>query len=436
MASYNTGKGVDRSTSWSEWEWDARGFWFSSRTGPTGVPEYEYNYPQPDNTNPYQTPQPQLPSTPRNTTTPLTQPLNSYGSSPPDETTTSSPNFTTNPTARPQFTNVQFSKPTGANFSTSPTYNSPSNLAGEQKWTGNAPSSPKSPSALTALPTSSAEQREYDPIDDMTEALPNLAVAPSPPYLKGYSNETTGQTTWGSKTKESDPRAGPTLDPRYKEIEPKKLDKFWKIGRVFMTLWAEPARDGHQIPQPKPKSGAISNASHYADSWLGGKAFFEIRRFVVIGTNWGNAQCSPIHTYGGQACFKPGLPDVHKHAIIYTSPEAPPEATMERDGKVVSEGLTKSAIRVVREQNGPEGDLGTLSRLNFSKVYTVEFYAKVLNIGMVHPNMLETLAYYASTSRDEPSQPPKHRSSKPNKGHHDDPKGGSSKASGGKKSKK
>jgi hypothetical protein len=39
------GKALDRSGPWSEYNWDARGFYISSRYGPTGKIEYNYRYP-------------------------------------------------------------------------------------------------------------------------------------------------------------------------------------------------------------------------------------------------------------------------------------------------------------------------------------------------------------------------------------------------------
>lgn len=61
--------------------------------------------------------------------------------------------------------------------------------------------------------------------------------------------------------------------------------KFWKIGRVFAALWTEPARD---------YQGAIfSDASaHISETYLKGKAFSEIRRFVVVQEGYGNSICS------------------------------------------------------------------------------------------------------------------------------------------------
>jgi hypothetical protein len=101
---------------------------------------------------------------------------------------------------------------------------------------------------------------------------------------------------------------------------------------------------------------------------------------------------SPIHTYNGQATLKPNLPERQQHAIIYTSKECPPENSYTlADGTFVKENLSKDPIRVRREQNGPEGDLGIFSRLNYSKIYTVENYVRVLNIGMVERDWIPTL---------------------------------------------
>ncbi len=58
----------------------------------------------------------------------------------------------------------------------------------------------------------------------------------------------------------------------------------------------------------------------------------------------------------------------------------------------MAENLVKDPIRVVSEQDAPEGDLGDASRINYSRTYTVEKNVRVLNIGMVHANSLPALA--------------------------------------------
>jgi hypothetical protein len=61
------------------------------------------------------------------------------------------------------------------------------------------------------------------------------------------------------------------------------------------------------------------------------------------------------------------------------------------DGTEVSENLIKDPIKVRSEQDDSEGILDPASRLNYSKVYTVENYVRVLNIGMVHENSMASL---------------------------------------------
>jgi len=50
--SYTYSGGGNRSTSgsqWSQWDWDTRGFWISSRFNSQGAIEYQYEYPQNQN---------------------------------------------------------------------------------------------------------------------------------------------------------------------------------------------------------------------------------------------------------------------------------------------------------------------------------------------------------------------------------------------------
>jgi predicted Zn-dependent peptidase len=73
----------------------------------------------------------------------------------------------------------------------------------------------------------------------------------------------------------------------------------------------------------------------------------------------------------------------------------------------VKEDLPKDPIRVVREQTDPEGDLGTLSRINYSKIYTVENYVRVLNIGKVHENSIRSLVDNSFVSRKDAVEKPR-----------------------------
>ena len=123
----------------------------------------------------------------------------------------------------------------------------------------------------------------------------------------------------------------------------------------------------------------------------------------------------------------PKLPDHQQHAIIYTSSSPPPELSYTaEDGTVVKENLTKDSIKVKREQRGPEGDLGTCSRLNYSKIYTIEQYCTVLNIGMVADEWMITLLNNSLVRPRSPAKRPRKNPPPPEKQKGRDKESGSS----------
>lgn len=83
---------------------------------------------------------------------------------------------------------------------------------------------------------------------------------------------------------------------------------------------------------------------------------------------------SPIFTYGWQGTAKPGVKG-NDHAIIYTSSHAPKEL----------EGEKKLLKRPVRVNNISDKEkLDKASRVNYSKVYTIEHNIRVCFIGEIH----------------------------------------------------
>ncbi|TAQ83129.1 hypothetical protein B7494_g8547 [Chlorociboria aeruginascens] len=235
-------------------------------------------------------------------------------------------------------------------------------------------------------------------------AIPEESEAPSQPSIRAIA---------------ANPDAGPyeQLDPRYKVVETKDSKNFWKVGRVFMMVWSEPAGVA---------KGVSRDGTHFSTGYLNQQIFSEIRRFVVIGEGYGNAPCSPIHSYSGWATLKRNLPDVSQHTIIYTSKSCPAESSyIANDGTKVYENLNKDPIRVISEEHGEDGQLEPKSRLNYGKVYTIEHNVRVLNIGMVHEESLPTLKINCNWKRADPVEKPRHRN--PQKEHRVDhhKKGGS-----------
>jgi hypothetical protein len=83
------------------------------------------------------------------------------------------------------------------------------------------------------------------------------------------------------------------------------------------------------------------------------------------------------------------------HAVIYTGKEPNSE----------SENLTKRAIKV--EVYNQKEKLDPKSRINYAKVYTIEYNVKVYFVGKVHPEYLHrVIGDYQNTVHPQPSQNP------------------------------
>ncbi|KAE9367982.1 hypothetical protein N431DRAFT_561801 [Stipitochalara longipes BDJ] len=403
---------------WSESKWDEESqLWYSDRIGPSGEIEYYWHPPNANVANvprgfggqetspsaPYQsTSYPSYPSSPSSATGEITYP------------STRENNYTT------ASSSASWSAP-------SPAYSSsyPAPISSSGTLSGNYDRSLGTPSAsyheprpaLAPAGSSSVALNPYYPSGNAQDGLRNLDSAFSGmnlnPIPEGVQPQKHIYKAPGSMSYE-------TLDPRYRQVPEEDQEEFWKIGRVFMMLWTEPAG-----PPQVPAGGGTRNGSHISTTWLGQEAYSEIRRFVVIQEGWGNNICSPIQTYSGQATLKYNLPDRKQHAIIYTSRECPKEYSYKaKDGSTVREGLVKDPIRVQSEQDGPEGRLHPLSRLNYSKIYTVENYVRVLNIGMVHKDYISSLWRNSMIYRATPAEKPtKHPSRSGSSSHHHSSKG-------------
>ncbi|KAF2251135.1 hypothetical protein BU26DRAFT_276633 [Trematosphaeria pertusa] len=143
------------------------------------------------------------------------------------------------------------------------------------------------------------------------------------------------------------------LHSEYEIIE--KPRTFFKKGRVFMVVW------------PEPGGEAVKDQ-------LGPPVFMKARRFVVIRPKATHCVCLPINTYQGQATTKPGVV-AQDHAAVVMLGEEPKLHPEEKQ-------LTKEPMFITLE-NKSTGPIDPMSRINFAKVYTVEYNVKVRNIGRI-----------------------------------------------------
>lgn len=157
------------------------------------------------------------------------------------------------------------------------------------------------------------------------------------------------------------------LDPRYERRDPRRAGSFFRVGRVFAIL--EHVEDGRRFDDRtsdakwKTTKGDVLILSH-------------IRRFVVVREGHGYCWAVPVNTYNGRGLLDRGLndQDIQAHAIIHDSEDKPKMLKGEPM-------LSKTPIAVDRS---PEADpLTYASRINFSKVTTVEHNVRAMAVGKV-----------------------------------------------------
>ncbi|KAK1237496.1 hypothetical protein MKX08_003121 [Trichoderma sp. CBMAI-0020] len=161
------------------------------------------------------------------------------------------------------------------------------------------------------------------------------------------------------------------LDPRY-QVEPSVR---FQPGEIFKVHWSE--------PQGASSDGAPSvSGKHEIQNRFGTKFFVGFRRFIVIANDQGHCTCVPILTYGGKGCKKKGV-KADKHGIIY-----------ERNGKArLLDKEPKLGFPPVRVDMKQEGEkLSKESRVNYSKLVTVEHNVKVFFIGSIVYNDWELVS--------------------------------------------
>ncbi|RDA91953.1 hypothetical protein CP533_1347 [Ophiocordyceps camponoti-saundersi (nom. inval.)] len=155
------------------------------------------------------------------------------------------------------------------------------------------------------------------------------------------------------------------LDPRYRVEHSQKFNP----GEIFKVHWSEPQGSGNEHAPSVSGRQEIQNR-------FGTKFFVGFRRFIVIANDLGHSTCVPILTYGGKGCKKRGVKPA-KHGIIHERGHRPRLLEGEPN-------LGFSPIRVDMTEEGEK--LSKESRVNYSKLVTVEHNVKVFFIGSVVAN--------------------------------------------------
>lgn len=148
--------------------------------------------------------------------------------------------------------------------------------------------------------------------------------------------------------------------------------RFFKVGRVFKSLWIEPA--GNMSDQ---------NAPFMTRTALGETAFTKVRHFVVVREMHGCCLCLPLNTYNGKGTLKEANRP-NNHAAVFPLGGEPKVLGGER--------LSKEPFPINVEE--PTEKIDPLSRLNFGRIYTVEHNIKVRKVGRIPDEHLPRLNEY------------------------------------------
>lgn len=158
--------------------------------------------------------------------------------------------------------------------------------------------------------------------------------------------------------------------------------QFFKVGKVFMVLWAEPAGvDTATIISTQTRGMSVGR--------YGEAVYSSVRRFVVVREAETYCSALPVTTYHGRGVAKPGVKK-SEHAIIYTGrqpPEPHPDERPTRQDEGV--GMRLKPIRI--DTDSREDKLDPMSRLNFGAIHTIQHNIKVKAYGMVHVNSKDDL---------------------------------------------
>ncbi|KAF2100859.1 hypothetical protein NA57DRAFT_74458 [Rhizodiscina lignyota] len=150
------------------------------------------------------------------------------------------------------------------------------------------------------------------------------------------------------------------LDPRF-EVK-NKPRKYFKKGRVFRTYWAEPGVDGH------------TDRATFNEPKFGEPVAAKIRWFLVVEAHHGHCLCVPITRHGGKATLKSGVNPRNYTALV---PQGQKPAYLE------GEEHFNRPLHIIVES---DDEIDIASRVDFSKILTVEYNIKVATVGRIVPD--------------------------------------------------
>ncbi|KAI0157329.1 hypothetical protein GGR57DRAFT_500947 [Xylariaceae sp. FL1272] len=167
-------------------------------------------------------------------------------------------------------------------------------------------------------------------------------------------------------------------DPRFVVEHSKRFQP----GEVFKILWSEPmgAVGGDEI------SDIQSIGSP------GSRFYVGYRRFIIVSTDESHhSTCVPILTYDRRGCLKKGVKE-SKHGIVYAMGKQP--KLLKKEPAL---GYDPVEVEIYAEGE----TLARESRVNYSKLVTIEHNVKVFFMGRVNPEYLDIVTYAVNKCWEE-----------------------------------
>ena len=161
----------------------------------------------------------------------------------------------------------------------------------------------------------------------------------------------------------------------YKLVEKCKTGKYFRKGRVFRALWAEPAGES--------SSDVPTVSSRYSGAYIANKP----RWFVVILDKKSHCLAFTISTYGGRGASKFGLRSDDLVAVV---PKGESQSTTS-----ISTSEKRPLQIIIENREDRMTELDPASVIDVTKIYTVEYNIKVSTVGRIAPEDTPYLSRWA-----------------------------------------
>jgi hypothetical protein len=206
------------------------------------------------------------------------------------------------------------------------------------------------------------------------EGDPRSSRERSPSGISTQSNDRDGRRSGNMPVPREDRSQGSSAKPIDLAVISQPT-RFFQIGRVFKTLWTEPAGE----------TATDTDKEYYRPVGYGQLSFTKMRRFVVLRKRLHCCLCLAISTYGGQGSAKKDSRS-EDHAVVYSSTDPLPQ----------DDQFIKEPIPIIIEESTESID--SKSVIDFGRVYTVEHNVKVMNVGRLRKADKKRLDEYFTDS--------------------------------------